>query len=328
MVRHVVDVRALGPSEESGIPARSDVKTLRRLFVATPHRILLSVLLVFAWSPRAMAWGPTGHLVIAQIAYDELSPAARAEADRLIAVLAGFEPVADHFVPAAYWLDQIKARGWTSFDTWHYTNQPLLAGSSKAPPPPPFGLDWALEQAQRTVGNPTAPELARAFMLRALIHLVGDAHQPLHCVSRYSAARPEGDRGGNDFVLPDPELHNLHRLWDATGGALPADVLGTDWAAAVAPLAHKVRAAHPRDKLPEVGGLEVAGWLDESYALAVTVAYAGIEEGAAPTLEYLERVQAVALERLALAGYRLADLLERLLQPPAPHLPAATADEP
>ena len=52
-------------------------------------------------------------------------------------------------------------------------------------------------------------------MYRALIHFVGDIHQPLHCVSRYTKNRPDGDRGGNEFKLPDTLYKNLHLLWDA-----------------------------------------------------------------------------------------------------------------
>ena len=52
-------------------------------------------------------------------------------------------------------------------------------------------------------------------MYRALIHFVGDIHQPLHCVSRYTKKHPNGDRGGNDFKLQHGQYRNLHLLWDA-----------------------------------------------------------------------------------------------------------------
>jgi len=55
-------------------------------------------------------------------------------------------------------------------------------------------------------------------MYRTLIHLVGDIHQPLHAVSRYTKAHPGGDAGGNLFYIKYNNIHNLHALWDAQVG--------------------------------------------------------------------------------------------------------------
>jgi len=53
--------------------------------------------------------------------------------------------------------------------------------------------------------------------LRLFIHLFGDIHQPLHCMNRVDQDWPEGDAGGNDFILPyHYDVDELHALWDAT----------------------------------------------------------------------------------------------------------------
>ena len=74
----------------------------------------------------AQAWWETGHMTVAQIAYEELSPSVRLEADRLIALLNAAEPDPNrrHFVPASIWMDEVKARGLRTFDQWHYINIP------------------------------------------------------------------------------------------------------------------------------------------------------------------------------------------------------------
>lgn len=50
----------------------------------------------------------------------------------------------------------------------------------------------------------------------------------------------------------------------------------------------------------------------ESYALAVTCAYQGIKPGEHPSEAYEARVLDVSERRVALAGYRLAGLLNKL----------------
>lgn len=57
--------------------------------------------------------------------------------------------------------------------------------------------------------------LAKSMMYKALIHFVGDVHQPLHCVNRYSKDYRNGDAGGNRFKLNFGYYKNLHALWDA-----------------------------------------------------------------------------------------------------------------
>ena len=60
-------------------------------------------------------------------------------------------------------------------------------------------------------------------MLRYLIHVVGDIHQPLHSCSLYSKSMyngelREGDMGGNKIPVNDifkGGIKNLHALWDS-----------------------------------------------------------------------------------------------------------------
>ena len=59
---------------------------------------------------------------------------------------------------------------------------------------------------------------------------------------------------------------------------------------------------------------DVQAWQDESYNLAVTVAYADIQSETMPSPEYLDRCRQVSLKRLALAGCRLAAVLNDALQ--------------
>ena len=64
------------------------------------------------------------------------------------------------------------------------------------------------------VGNDES--IGLSYALRFLIHYVGDIHQPLHCMNRVDKSYPAGDKGGNDFPLPNHyDANELHAVWDS-----------------------------------------------------------------------------------------------------------------
>lgn len=273
-----------------------------------------AALLGLLHAPAATAWQETGHLIAAQIAWQELSPAARQRAASTLA------PLGDGtFVDFSLWLDRRRARGLHHFDAWHYVNLPYVVGALPAPPGKPAAENvvWAIDQARATLENPAAGPFERAFALALLIHLVADVHQPLHCADRITPQHPQGDRGGNDFPIRHPAA-NLHRLWDRLADLFPPlDPQDPNAVARRLPdYVERLRQRVPKSSQPGWRQLDARGWAQESYRLGVDVAYHGIEEGAVPSPAYLERVRAIAGERLALSGYRLAHLLEQLLASP------------
>ena len=56
----------------------------------------------------------------------------------------------------------------------------------------------------RQVIGSDQPDALKSYDLVWLMHLVGDVHQPLHCVTRFTQTEPNGDRGGNDVKLTTP----------------------------------------------------------------------------------------------------------------------------
>lgn len=278
--------------------------------------------LLAAWLPApAHGWGMEGHMISAYIAYQALEPEVKAEVDRLIAVLAEEDPKIGHFVPAATWMDEIRGEGWGAFSHWHYTNRPINGdGLGAVPPEDRHNVLWAVQQAVRSLENERAGDLQKAFMLRILIHTVGDVHQPLHCVARFTQALPGGDQGGNLFLLPEEAGENLHAFWDRAGllfpGFDPAARLRTDpeeWRRVIPELAEELTTAFPPESLSGAENLDPEAWVRESFTLAVEAVYHGAEENAAPTAEYVARARKVSMRRIVLAGVRLAGLLNRTL---------------
>lgn len=246
-------------------------------------------------------------MITVQIAYDELTPMARREVDRLTEILADFAPERDHAVTASLWADDLKLQGLEAFASWHYIDLPYNPDRlAQVAQPRADNVLWAVAEATSVLRGEAA-DLPKAMMLRFLLHLVGDLHQPLHCVSRFTAEHTDGDRGGNDFPIRHPYEH-LHGYWDAGAGAFP-EVDDGDWRPAIRRLTDELVLAVPRSSVPEWRLSEPEQWAQESHQLAVDVAYHGIEEGAEPSAEYAERARGVIRRQLALGGYRLGALL-------------------
>ena len=161
----------------------------------------------------------------------------------------------------------------------------------------------------------TLPE--RAVALAWILHLVGDLHQPLHTNARITAQLDEqrGDQGGNLFVLQaDPRPLRLHGYWD---GILDRSVPRNDReseAAYVERLAAMITARHPRAAmLARLQSGNYEAWAREGFEMTKASAYpATLKRGELPGDDYRQQAFITAQQAIALAGYRLADLLNKM----------------
>lgn len=153
----------------------------------------------------------------------------------------------------------------------------LASGACPEPDPSsPDNAVWALNAAEETLHNNSA-ELQRARMLRFLVHIAGDVHQPLHAADYFSSQFPTGDLGGNKWNINVPAPFpfystNLHSYWDQALGLWtqnlrrPLNATGKAWVAAISA---QVRAKYPAASLkPELAENNVTNWALESHALA------------------------------------------------------------
>lgn len=62
----------------------------------------------------------------------------------------------------------------------------------------------------------------KSFLLRYLIHVLGDIHQPLHASELFNDGQfKNGDFGGNLFKIKfEHGIDNLHALYDSVAGVL------------------------------------------------------------------------------------------------------------
>jgi hypothetical protein len=300
---------------------------LRR--VAKPLASVILLVLVTAWSPA-------GHRTVAQIAWDNMTARARARAVALLlrgparARLASLYPADGTsdargralFLNAATWPDLVRNRtaDWNVYNrpTWHYAD--FYWSASDGPVhdlagPAAVNAGERITALRVQLADPRVADTTKAVALAWLLHLVGDIHQPLHCSSRVTIADPlpRGDQGGNRFALDDG--HNLHAYWDEMLDAGAPRRSDEDSIAYAARSARRIEGAHPRPSVaPLADSLDVALWERECLHVAQTVVYGGLTPGVAPSPDYRSRALEISERQIALAGYRLAGLLNEALR--------------
>jgi hypothetical protein len=188
---------------------------------------------------------------------------------------------------------------------WHFIDTPFTKDGTPLPaiPTPNAQVRIALF---RTVLASTSADPLKSYDLTWLLHLVGDVHQPLHASTRVSSTDRNGDSGGNLVKLSCAHCE-LHAFWD--------DLLGTNnnlntvvKAARKLPAADAALAAKSDEK----------DWIAESFTEAQQTVYQPpILAGDGPftlTTQYKKDAGKLAKVRVALAGARLANLLNTELK--------------
>jgi len=285
---------------------------------------------------------------IAALAYDQLTPAARAKTDALIKLnpqydswVAGVQAgkAAQYaFIRASTWSDDIKGpelghtevgdepsrpeagRNIGYYDNlmhqyWHYKDSGFSTDATPLEEADPVN---ALTQirllAQALSPSSGLPGEVRSYDLVWLIHLVGDAHQPLHATARFSHDRRHGDQGGNLVkVIPaSGQTIALHAYWDGLlgrystpQGAITDALVDKD---GKLPVADPILASES----------DVEDWFRESERLAENVVYAGPLRDCTQVCEldrqYETNARLTARAQAALAAARLANLINAALQ--------------
>lgn len=308
---------------------------------------LLATFVLFMTSAEAMAWNMAGHMLTGSFVYQELAQSGNhAVLQRVTEVLrehpdydtrwaatlsrAKSEEEETHLllILAARWPDDARDDEEQHRAVWHYVSFPFgkgpTPGTNYDPKATPANLVQAyLLAADKVRGgvvseNPSETAIALCWLL----HLGGDAHQPLHAVSMFSKRFPDGDQGGNkQYVraVTNGQPLNLHSLWDGL-------VIGSHRIAAVRNEATRLRASFPASQFPEAAVLDPLTWTrDESFGLAKSAAYLDgklrstvkSRQDDAPVLPegYMGNAKAIAEQRISLASHRLAATLRQLMPP-------------
>jgi hypothetical protein len=271
--------------------------------VVTKRRTIAALLALAlpAFAATVQAWGDIGHRIVAELAWRQLDPSAKAEVERLLKA-DGSGSLAD----VASWPDHLrndpehkalgKATGPLHYvdirdDKCHYV-APRDCADGKC-------VVGGLEKYVAILGDRHKSSAERAEALKFVVHFVGDVHQPLHAGNR-------DDKGGNDYQVQfDGKGTNLHSVWDSK-------MLYTrdlKWDAYADRLAAEGPVKLPRPIPPP--GSPYVQWAEESCAVVATAGF----YPAAHAIDdaYVAKNLPVAETRLREAGKRLADLLNKTL---------------
>ncbi len=305
-------------------------------------RIIFIIITIFSFINTSYAWFDGGHMIIVQIAYDDLSDQEKQIINKMILYLRDADPKTSDFIPSAAWIDGIRSAGFRFFDTYHYSDT-LYNPDNLSPEPKSEtqNLVWALKQCIANLKNNRSSEFTRAIALRMLIHLAGDAHQPMHAISKVIRINSEikTDRGGNEFLIKPilygtyfddiagsekPNvLDNLHKLWDSgvmgyeSIQALKYDKEKNKIVTEANDIKNFVKALGDEEKkqiAKQITEMNIESWISESYQLAIDNAYSGIKEGKNEEVsqKYIERGKKICKIQLFVAGKRLALVLHDL----------------
>jgi hypothetical protein len=305
-----------------------------RIFRSLAAWVLVPVLLV----GPAYGWHEEGHKVVALIAFRQLNPGTR---DAVVAALkqhvaftsgdwpsrleAGADADASLFTLAAIFPDEVKSPSSPFHDLTdpdaHFINLPFVPVRDDRNDPAirvkdpnlAQNLPKAFRSHVRDIKSLSVSDEDQATSLSWIFHLVGDIHQPLHSAAMYTQVFKTGDRGGNSIkfdhsLASSTKQKDLHAYWDGLPGEKHdfSDVVSK---------ADSLMAAFPKSTFNHLNAT-IDECATESFALARTVAYDGLVD--APKLisdlpiPYKADAQKTADRQVALAGYRLAEVLEDL----------------
>lgn len=286
------------------------------LFIERVKSIILisAAFILCLYALSSYSWNALGHMVVAQIAYDKLKPDVKAKVDVMIADLGKEYPDITAFYQLGPWADSMRSQKIDIYTHWHYID--LAFSTDETPLKNLVDTDnivWAITQIEPVVGNNKANPYERARFLAFLVHLIADIHQPLHTASRISSATPDGDKGGNLYYIKypasKPQMITLHRLWDQGIDIFTVE----NTFAKVLSLSGRITSLYPEkyfDTKPT--DLNVDHWAYEGLTTAISAVYS-TPENQIPSEVYLQSGRQISQQKIALAGYRLANVLNQLL---------------
>ncbi len=306
--------------------------------------VLMAVLSVVFALP-AMAWDDVGHKITGYIAWQRMSPAAREKVIKILRAapedshlsayyqLYGVRPDADkqldYFMLVPTWADIVRDRTFPvryekyHKGEWHYTSVFWRDSGGKAELMADKKADGQaiekLAEFEKVLRDPVVSDKDKAIALAWFLHIGGDIHQPLHSSSRVTDREPDGDRGGNTFLIspegtPRENQQNLHWFWDSiVPRNIPYD-FGFCEGCYVKHIAEAFISRYSFDA--EKGGLALSNyvsWKDESLRLAQGEVFrSDLKRFEIPSDAYRRNALSVSERRLTIAGYRMGETLNEI----------------
>jgi len=315
-----------------------------------PKKYVISLFLFvlsFVFVSSVSAWDDTGHKVSAYIAWRQMTPEVRTKAVKLLLsapedshlsvyYASGSRSTAakelELFMIASTWSDIVRNRDFkVRFEkyhkgTWHYADifWKQINGKAEIMENRSDGQAIAkLYDFEKNLKDNSVSDAEKAINLAWFLHVGGDLHNPLHNASRITETEPKGDQGGNLFLLSPADAVaenrvNLHYYWDSIlGRNIPRqnDACDSDY---IPSIADKIIKKHPFSQMKNrLKPGDFKEWNNEQFKLLNQTVYLDeLKRGELPSKKYQNRAFATGQEQIALAGYRLGEMLNRIFDKP------------
>jgi nuclease S1 len=258
------------------------------------------------FSASSFAWGPEGHRIVGDLAEERLTPTARLHVKELLGN--------DDLAAVAVWADDVRHDRPESYG-WHFVDIPkdveafseprdCFRPDEKHPYTQQDHHNCVVDRItmfKQVLADRNAARQDRIEALKFLVHFVGDVHQPMHAMGEA--------RGGNDIHISEfgsPQCGkypcNLHFAWDM-GLIEHTGLSEQQYVARLDELIASRKLTVQADGTPEQ-------WANESFVLAKKV---WLNDGGTVDESYYENEIGVVNRRLALAGLRLARMINQAL---------------
>ncbi|MCK3682899.1 S1/P1 nuclease [Maribellus sp. YY47] len=257
--------------------------------VNAKYHIIVVVLFVLGWQ-QAGAWGSTGHRAIAEIAYHQLNKSTKKKIEKILG---------DSYLPLyATYADDVRSERENPLARLpHYVNMGFDEKYLEAKVNERGDLVTVFDEMVARVKDTNASVEERAAALKFIIHLVGDAHQPMH-------VGLAEDLGGNKVdVKWFKKDTNLHYLWDE-------DMI--DYSRLSYTELSRFAGQPTATELTTLWDASVTQWIDETHACTQMIYdNLGDKNYGYP---YYYQFSPVVFKQIQKAGYRLGNVLNKIMK--------------
>ena len=304
---------------------------------------VLGMLLMSSALP-AFAWDDAGHKISAWIAWNQLTPKTKARVSETLLAAPEDSHLSSFFMQdsrslearqrelfmiASTWPDIVRDRKFPNRyqryhrGNWHYINTFWKKENGKIVMLDVQDVDAGratekLYEFEKAIADPKLSESDRALAIAWILHIVGDIHQPLHASGRVTETEPKGDLGGNLFLLspegvPRDQQVNLHWFWDSiVGRNVPRHGDDCD-DSYLSQFVGGFSGKYPAVKYSDIKDGKFDEWQLESAKLAMNDVFPDtLMRNTMPSDDYKKSAMRISEERIALAGHRIAAMLNRI----------------
>ena len=170
----------------------------------------IAMLSMFLVANPSWSWFAEGHEIVAVVAADHLTPAAKSHVAQILTVPTDTASVAKAMEAASIRPDTEFREEDRTTASWHFIDICLQDKEADLPLRCPQGncVTAKIDEYARRLKDGDCDKGGAAGDLAFLVHFVGDIHQPLHTTTN-------ADRGGTCQQVNVVSEKNLHYVWDA-----------------------------------------------------------------------------------------------------------------